>query len=123
MADAPPKRVLVVLDDDAFAARVHEVIEQAGYRPFLARNASEAHALLDKQLDPCVILFSLTSSNDGREFLARHGARAGSAEIPVIFFPGAHANRAAGPIVSALVAFVQTHCEVASAKNGSSALH
>jgi CheY-like chemotaxis protein len=124
MADAPRQRVLVVLDDDAFAARIYRVIEQAGFRPFLARNAREAHELLEKQLDPCVVLFSLTSASEGRDFLARHGASPRAAETPVIFFPaGAHTADAAAPIVSALVAFVQTYCEAAAAESGSSAVH
>lgn len=124
MAGAPPKPVLVVLEDDAFAALVYGAIDQAGFRPFLARDALEAHALLDRQLEPCAILFSLTSAEDGRAFLARHGASDRATEIPVIFFPvSTSAADAAAPIVAALIAFVRTYCESSSAENGSSALH
>jgi ActR/RegA family two-component response regulator len=125
MANAPRKRVLVVLDDDAWAARLHRVIERAGFRPFLARNAAEAHELLERQLDPCVLLFSLTSSDEGRQFLGLHGASSSSGKIPVIFFPGGArmAGDADAPIVSALLAFVQTYCASAQDEDGSSALH
>ena len=124
MAGDQPKPVLVVLEDDAYAALVYAAIERAGFRPFLARNAREAHALLERQLEPCVVLFSLTSAEEGRAFLARQAASDRATEIPVIFFPvSTNAADAAAPIVSALIAFVRTYCETSPAENGSSALH
>ncbi len=118
-------RVLVVLDDAPFAGAVYRVIESAGFRPFLAASASEAHTLIERGLDPCVVLFGLTSSEEGRRFVARHGSDPRSAAIPVILCTVRPPRSADGrsPIVSALVAFVQSYCTSSRAENGSSALH
>lgn len=114
----------MVLDDAAFGATVYRVIQTAGFRPFLVRNAGEAHALIERGLAPCVVLFALTSAEAGREFVARHGADPRSAVIPVIFFAARpRTDDARSPIVSALVAFVQSYCAPSSVESGSSALH
>lgn len=125
MVASSGSRVLVVLDDAPFAATVYRVIESEGFRPFLATSAREAHALIDRGLAPCVVLFGLTSSEEGRRFVTRHGADPRSAAIPVILC-AAHPPRAAdprSPIIAALVAFVQSYCTSSRTESGSSALH
>lgn len=125
MVASSGSRVLVVLDDAPFAATVYRVIESAGFRPFLVASASEAHALIERGLDPCVVLFGLTSSEEGRRFVVRHGSDPSSAAIPVIFHTVRPPRSADGraPIVSALVAFVQSYCGKARVESGSSAVH
>lgn len=124
MAASPDSRVLVVLDDAPFGATVHRVIESAGFRPFLVASARDAHALIERGLDPCVVLFALTSSEEGRRFIARHGADPRWSAIPVIFYAARPRDAGArAPIAAALVAFVQSYCTPSSVESGSSALH
>jgi PleD family two-component response regulator len=118
------KPVLIVLADPPLAAPVRRVIGDAGFRPCVATDANEACELLGQGLDPCVVLFALDGSDQGREFLARHTADARTAEIPVIFFTPLAAQNAApiAAVVAALVAFVQTHCDESS-RDGASIVH
>lgn len=124
MAASPGNRVLVVLDDAVFGATVHRVIESAGFRPFLVASARAAHDLIERGLSPCVVLFALTSSEEGRRFVTRHGADPRRSSIPVIFYAARPRSQdACAPIATALLAFVQSYCTPASVENGSSALH
>jgi hypothetical protein len=66
----------------------------------------------------------LTSSEEGRRFVARHGANPRWSAIPVIFYAASPCDEEArAPIASALVAFVQSYCTPSSVASGSSALH
>lgn len=125
MVASSGSRVLVVLDDAPFAATVFRVIESAGFRPYLVASAGEAHALIERGLAPCVVLFGLTSSEEGRRFVARHASDSRSAAIPVILYTvrPPRSPDARSPIVSALVAFVQSYCTSSRVENGNSALH
>lgn len=124
MAATSSSRVLVVLDDAPFGATVYRAIESAGFRPFLVGSAREAHALIERGLHPCVVLFALTSSEEGRRFVARHGADPRRSAIPVIFYAARPRSLdARAPIASALVAFVQSYCAPSTVESGSSALH
>lgn len=124
MSASAGSRVLVVVEDASFGAMVHRVIESAGLRPFLVESAREAHELIERGLEPCVVLFGLTSSDEGRRFARRHGADPRSCRIPVIFYAARPRNEGArAPIASALVAFVQSYCARSSVGSGSSAVH
>ena len=120
-SSAPEKAVLIVLDDPLIAALVHRVIDDAGFRPFITSGATDARNLLSKGLEPCVVLFALDGSEDGRDFIARHTSDPRTRAIPVIFFTAgtAEVRLSSAPIVAALVAFVQTYCDETSRESGS----
>jgi CheY-like chemotaxis protein len=113
---AREKSVLIVLDDPPAAALVHRVIDDAGFRPFIVSDATDARELLANGLDPCIVLFALEGSEDARDFITRHGADPRTRSIPVIFFTAHTGSERSpeGPIVAALIAFLQTYCGEAS---------
>ena len=120
-------RVLIVLSDAALATAVHRVIDRAGFQPVVVADPADARDLLENGLEPCVLLFALTSAAAGREFIRAHVADLSTAAIPVIFFtppPACDDGTGRSPIVAAMVAFVQAYCDRAhsSRQRGSSAL-
>lgn len=81
----PPQRTVMVVDDDAHAAKLLSVqLQREGYGVAIAHTGEEALAQLEKFLPLAIILDILLPKMDGWEVLARLKASPCTCDVPVI---------------------------------------
>lgn len=81
----PPQRTVMIVDDDAHAAKVVAVqLQREGYGVSIARTGEEALAQLELFLPLAIILDILLPKMDGWEVLARLKSSPCTCDVPVI---------------------------------------
>ncbi len=81
----PPQRTVMVVDDDAHAAKLVSVqLQREGYGVAIAHTGEEALAQLERFLPLAIILDILLPKMDGWEVLARLKASPCTCDVPVI---------------------------------------
>ena len=79
------KKILVIEDEPAMRANLHDILELENFYPVLAANGTEGIAMAKRELPDLILCDVLMPEQDGHEVLAALRAHAATARIPFIF--------------------------------------
>lgn len=95
MDEAPPS-ILLVEDHPDTVAYLARRLEQAGYRPLVARNGEEAWARVRQEHPAAVVMDVNLPLMDGDEVARRMRDEPRTARTPIVFVTAERAERVAG---------------------------
>jgi CheY-like chemotaxis protein len=84
----PVKQILVVEDDSATAALCSRLLQRAGYRTIIARDAGQAVALAHKEAPALIVTDLLMPAGGGVSLLERLALSSKTSSIPVLVLTG-----------------------------------